>query len=76
MKTFQIKVPPRDEDLKRVVIETTINKDKVELSVAVAKAQGYLDFTTDDRGFINSLTDLSGEAGCPEGTIAVKPLGF
>jgi hypothetical protein len=75
MKTFQIPTPPRDEDLKRVKIETP-NGDKMELSVALAKSQGYCDFTTDDRGFINSLTDLSGEPGCPEGTIAVKPIGF
>ena len=73
LRTIVCPVPPREEDCKRVLIETK-DKTKVELTVALAKAQGYLDFTTDDRGFITSITDRSGEPTCPDNAISVSPL--
>lgn len=72
MRTIQIPTPPRDEDLKRVHVKTSNSNEKVELSVALAKAQGYITFTVDDRGYVDSITDLTGEPTCP--ALGLRPL--
>lgn len=74
MRTIVCPVPPRDEEAKRVVIKTTDPNEKLELSVAEAHLQGYCEYTTDDRGFINSIIDCSGESLCPPHAISVSPL--
>jgi hypothetical protein len=82
-KTFTTQLPPTDAEARMVVVHYhTMNKPHATMSIKEAADLGLLRYTTDARGYVESITSMEGEPGCPgrpgvaEDVKAVRPTGY
>jgi len=71
MRIFEVITPPHDEDMKRIVISmkgVTVE----EMSLRLAAQAGYVTFTKDERGYVDTVTSLEGEPGFPDNADAAR----
>jgi hypothetical protein len=76
-RTFSTTLPPRDTEILRVVVHYHDgNKTPDTISVKDAAERGFLQYTSDDRGYVKTITSLEDESEMPEGVKMIRPLGY